>query len=661
LPNSQPAKNPFKRLFKPDPYRELFRILADSLDRAILVIARDGQQILACNHTFLTLTGYSRTELEHLVPQALFAESATDSPLTQVLETGQAPESPLDNVPLMSRDGSVTQVDLQIRSVGPGPSAILLSMHRSSARHRLREQRDVTHQRLRSLARLTQVLLEGETSAIASFLEAAQSLLGTSHTGLYRVSPSGPDYVLEGSLPEQFPDRLPASEMRPIPRTEQWARGKRASHPLHKAAKASGFQALHTIAIGTSKAWIGILVAAWQDQGLIPVEIDALMTVVANLGHATLQIGLQQAAIADLGNALVSLEQELADQASAVSEALLSLDGDLRVMRANLAAARMLGYKPGELDGLPIQDVLVGPEDVLATLLDAQGHQREAERQHFTIHRRDGIPFPVHLRAVPLTRGRSSRLLVALSDQSERKAIEDHTETLAQRALLGEVTAIFAHEVRNPINNISTGVQLVASRLGKGHRLHDALDRIRKECTRLDQLMTDVLFFARPLELKIEPLDLADLLDRILARWEPRLQQAEIKCLTSHAPQTPPALADPRTFEQVIVNLITNSLEAMPEGGSISFSLSPADAAQGTMVELKIADTGPGIPADVLERIFDPFFTTKKEGTGLGLAITRRILTAHKGAIQAESFPDAGTVFTIRVPSHQSGQEDASK
>ncbi|MGD2253000.1 MAG: PAS domain-containing protein, partial [Anaerolineales bacterium] len=412
MPNSQPAKNPFTRLFKPDPYRELFRVLADSLDRAVLVIGEDGQQILACNHTFLTLTGYSRTELENLVPQALFAESATDAPLTQVLETGQAPESQLDNVPLMGRDGSITPVDLQVRPVGPGPSAILLSMHRSSARHRLREQREVTHQRLRALARLTQVLLDGNAGAVASFLEAAQSLLGTTTIGLYRVSPSGPDYVLEGSLPEQFPDRLPASELRPIPRTEQWSRGKRASHPLHKAAKASGFQNLHTVAIGTSKAWIGILVAAWQDQDLIPVENEALMTVVANLGHAAIQIGLQQAAVADLGNALVALEQELTDQAGAVSEALLSVDSDLRVVSANLAAARMLGYKPGELDGLPIQDVLVGPEDVLATLLDVQGHQREAERPNFTIHRRDGIPFPVHLRAVPLTGGRPSRLLV---------------------------------------------------------------------------------------------------------------------------------------------------------------------------------------------------------------------------------------------------------
>jgi len=123
-----------------------------------------------------------------------------------------------------------------------------------------------------------------------------------------------------------------------------------------------------------------------------------------------------------------------------------------------------------------------------------------------------------------------------------------------------------------------------------------------------------------------------------------------VTCHTAFAPGMPRAAADPRTLEQIIVNLITNALQAMPEGGTLSVTLKPAEATQGPMVELKIADTGPGIPPEVRERIFDPFFTTKKEGTGLGLAITRRILSAHKGTISLESYPDAGTVFTVQIP-----------
>jgi signal transduction histidine kinase len=98
------------------------------------------------------------------------------------------------------------------------------------------------------------------------------------------------------------------------------------------------------------------------------------------------------------------------------------------------------------------------------------------------------------------------------------------------------------------------------------------------------------------------------------------------------------------------VNLISNALEAMTEGGTISVAVSTTGENPEAMLELKVADTGPGIPADKIDRIFDPFFTTKKDGTGLGLAISRRILSAHKGTIHVESFPDAGTLFTIHLP-----------
>jgi signal transduction histidine kinase len=213
--------------------------------------------------------------------------------------------------------------------------------------------------------------------------------------------------------------------------------------------------------------------------------------------------------------------------------------------------------------------------------------------------------------------------------------------------------AIFAHEVRNPINNISTGVQLIASRLGEEHPSYKSLQRVQNECNRLDQLMSDVLFFSRPLELKIEPLDLEALMERILARWKPRLSQAGVSHRATYAQDAQKALADSRTLEQVIVNLITNAIEAMPEGGTISIAVAMSHSVQGTMVELKIADTGPGIPPDVINRIYDPFFTTKKEGTGLGLAISRRIVNAHRGSLNVESFPDAGTVFTISLPAEK--------
>jgi PAS domain S-box-containing protein len=407
---------------------------------------------------------------------------------------------------------------------------------------------------------------------------------------------------------------------------------------------------MRTALIGMETAWVGILIVGWRDEAAVPPDVEALMNLVANLSHSAILLGLQRANVAKSEKLASQLEAESVGQFEAVSDTLIVLDDTQHILRANPAVQRLLGYMATELQGLHVQDVLVGPEDVTATLLDAQVHQRKAERGRITVHHRDGTPIPVFLRAAPIEGKDFSGLLITIRDLSEQQAFENQTEVLAQRALLGEVMAIFAHEVRNPINNITTGIQFVAGKLGQEHALYESLDQVKQECTRLDQLMSDVLFFARPLELKIEPIQIEELMDRILSRWKPRLTQAGIQCHITYTEDIPAAAADPRSLEQVIINIITNALQAMDDGGTLSAAVSLMETAQGEMVELKIADTGPGIPTDVIDRIFDPFFTTKKDGTGLGLAISRRIMNTHKGNIQVESYPDAGTVFTLTLP-----------
>jgi PAS domain S-box-containing protein len=650
LPSRSPAPNAIARLLRPDPYRELFRLLSDSLPDPVLVLTSDGRSVLSANHAFLLLTGYSRSEITELRPSDLFPDTAGDEALARLLNAWGAADVDLQEVPLQTRQGEILRVDVQARASRAPAEAILLQLAPTGARVQAEQAAFASADRIARLRALADRLLQPGSDALTDILPAARDLLTADAVGIYAVSPSGPEYLLQGSLPADFPTFLPAGALDALPQPTQWNLGQRPDHPLYRAGRSAGFTTLRTAPLGTATAWIGMLIAAWRQETLLPPDVESLMTIIADLAHAAVLLQLQRTALASLEQQMQSLKAESRDLAAAVTDGLISLDDSLRVVHANPRSAEMLGYREEELHGAPIQDILVGPEDFLATLLDASGHEREAERSRLTLHRRDGTPFPVHLRVRPLPTGAPARLLIVLSDMSERQAIENQTEILAQRALLGEVSAIFAHEVRNPINNISTGIQYVAARLGKDHPLAESLERVRRECTRLDQLMTDVLFFARPLELRMEPLDLADMLGRLLVRWQPRLQQARVAVHTAFDPATPRCEADPRTLEQVIVNVITNAVQAMSEGGTLSLTLTPAEGPQGRVVELRLADTGPGIPPDVLDRIFDPFYTTKKDGTGLGLAISRRILAAHRGGIQVESFADAGTVFTIRLP-----------
>jgi signal transduction histidine kinase len=215
--------------------------------------------------------------------------------------------------------------------------------------------------------------------------------------------------------------------------------------------------------------------------------------------------------------------------------------------------------------------------------------------------------------------------------------------------VLGEVTAVFAHEVRNPINNISTGLQLISLNLPAQDQNQETLSRLQQDCDRLEELMKSVLAFSRHSDYVMEPLDLGQLVRRLLERMRPRLNGARVTSDLHIAKELPEISGNSRALEQVFSNLFNNAMQAMSEnGGTMTVKLRSIEGSSGRrVVEVSVSDTGPGIPPEFLERIFQPFFTTKTGGTGIGLAITKRIITAHKGNIQVRSIPGA-TVFTLQ-------------
>ena len=297
--------------------------------------------------------------------------------------------------------------------------------------------------------------------------------------------------------------------------------------------------------------------------------------------------------------------------------------------------------------------------------------------------RRDGGQFPARLRILPLFDGGGAQCGAAavITDLTDIKTFEAHSQHLEQRATLGDMSAIFAHEIRNPLNGISTGLELLSMRLPEGDPLREKVTQIQSEANRIDRLLRNSLVVVRPDQFKMEAAEADKMVDRILLRFGPRLSRRKIEVSRHFVPNTPPALMDPRAMEHVVVNLIENAMQAMGDaGGSLYVNVGPmghtsnpaplksggtgplgVGSAEQDYVQIDIGDSGPGIPPDVVSRIFEPFITTKAEGTGLGLTIAKRFVHVHRGTLSVQSWPNVGTVFTILLPVAKSADGRADR
>ncbi|MBI4572846.1 MAG: HAMP domain-containing protein [candidate division NC10 bacterium] len=219
----------------------------------------------------------------------------------------------------------------------------------------------------------------------------------------------------------------------------------------------------------------------------------------------------------------------------------------------------------------------------------------------------------------------------------------------AQRlATLGQLTAAIAHEIGTPLNSISVHLQLLARSLGLTQQDRQRLVTIEGQVRRLVQTVQERLAATRGVARRPEPTDLNELVRGVTDLMAPVLAAKGIACSFATDGVLPKVWVDGHQIQQVVLNLLTNAVDAMPAGGSIRVETGVADG----KAFLRVADSGPGIPPEARERIFEPFFTTKEQGqgTGLGLAISRQIVEAHRGTIEATSPSGGGTIFEIRLP-----------
>ena len=229
----------------------------------------------------------------------------------------------------------------------------------------------------------------------------------------------------------------------------------------------------------------------------------------------------------------------------------------------------------------------------------------------------------------------------------ELRAAQDELVRKEQLAAVGELSAVVAHEVRNPLAIISNAVAtLRRSGVGEEDRA-TLLGILDEESSRLNRLVGDLLRYARPINLERQPVSLRELVERGLALAESRVDLG-VELLEPEPVEK--VLGDPNLLRQVLENLISNALQAMSSGGVLTVTLvrTELDGVRG--VEAQIQDTGEGMDTEVRARALDPFFTTKPGGTGLGLAIVARIVDAHGGALRIRSKAGSGTVMHVFLP-----------
>ena len=330
-------------------------------------------------------------------------------------------------------------------------------------------------------------------------------------------------------------------------------------------------------------------------------------------------------------------------------DAIIVIDGHGRVEAFNPAAERLFGYTNQEAVGQNVSMLMPSPyheehDGYLERYLREGKARIIGVGREVTGRRSDGSTFPLHLSVGEMSVDGQRKFTGILHDLSARVRIEEQLREQEALARLGEMAAVLAHEIRNPLAGIRGAMQVMASRGDPDGRDAKVTKEIIARIDTLAELMNDLLLFARPPRPQPRPVDLGPLVSITvdLLRQDPAVKGVNVSVEGS----APVVLADAELLKIVFQNLLINGAQAMGGTGELRVVL----AASSNASSVTFADRGPGIPEDIREKIFVPFFTTKARGTGLGLPTAKRLIEAQRGTLSIHCPPAGGTTVIVQLP-----------
>jgi PAS domain S-box-containing protein len=389
---------------------------------------------------------------------------------------------------------------------------------------------------------------------------------------------------------------------------------------------------------------LGILTAAVRPEAvpLSSFQIELLQILSRQLAGAIENI--------NLFNRVQSLSVFNQSIIANITTGLIALDQVGRVTVCNRAAAALLGLQSDEVMGQPVEKALSRFPQLVTLYLDALAGPPTVTHRDLDIEHWDGGTLTVTITTSPLynVEGQITGIIGLIEDLTELRMLEAERRRLDRLAALGEMSAVVAHELRNPIAGIAAGVEYLTKRLDLNATDYQGSQMILKEIDRVHRIVEDILLVARPLELHRSFHSIVQIIQNILGRHRTALTKTQIRVKLVGFDDLPLLLLDSARMEQVFDNLVGNAIHAMPEGGSITIAADLLPAQEQVIIVFK--DTGHGIHAAEQQKIFEPFFTTKTRGVGLGLALSRRIMEAHGGGISIRETGPDGTHFEVKLP-----------
>lgn len=414
-----------------------------------------------------------------------------------------------------------------------------------------------------------------------------------------------------------------------------------------ESLKSTRVRSLMSIPLMAEDEVVGVLSVHSYNPSFYTEEQVRILSVVASQA-ASIYRGLE---------ALTALTSYTDNILTSVAAGVVTVDADGRIVSWNRAADAILDLSTRQAMGTSFTDVLRDLSQdagALAPVMDAiEKIQGGAPSERgIEITARAGADNDLYLMfSISQLRdnaGDPLGLVFIFEDVTRQVQMQQEVRRMEELAAIGQLAASIAHELRNPLSSIKGAAQFLQQE-SEDASTREFLGIIIEEVDGLNKIATDFLDFARPLRVEATDVSIADLLQKQVSLVRHQLENAGIKQKISVEDSLPTVRADQKQLEQVLLNLLLNSIQAMPEGGTLDVCARQSPR-WPEHIEVSVRDSGSGITPDRLGKIFTPFFTTKVKGTGLGLPVVQKIVQNHHGHMEVDSREGEGTVFRIHLP-----------